>query len=140
MNKYLVELKNTASGEMLLVQVESETTGGASNHALGTNPGYEVVKVKGTHGGKRDGAGRVSKWGEDVITDRRRLPVKYSQQAEDIISELEMVDSILESWDAKVDESRSKSANGQPSERYKYVAQLISDLRSAMKVTGEKLV
>ncbi|MEH2023926.1 hypothetical protein [Nostoc sp.] len=44
-----------------------------------------------------------------------------------------MVESILENWEGKVKESRGKSAGGQPSERYKYVAQLLGELKQALK-------
>ncbi|MDZ8225912.1 MULTISPECIES: hypothetical protein [unclassified Nostoc] len=99
-----------------------------------------MVKLKHTHGGKRSGAGRVSKWGDGVKTQTYRLPPAFGEKAEEVVGELEMVGHILDSWQSKVDESKGKSANGQPSERYKYVDQLIRDLKQAMQVTGEKLV
>lgn len=140
MNKYLVELKHSTSGDMMLVQLESDSLENACDNAVKANPDYEVVKVKHTHGGKRNGAGRTSKWGDGVKTKNCRLPITFGDKAEDIVTELEMVNHILDSWQSKVDESRAKSASGQPSERYKYVAQLVADLKQAMKVTGEKLV
>ncbi|MBD2201501.1 hypothetical protein H6G33_02640 [Calothrix sp. FACHB-1219] len=140
MNKYLVELKHSTSDEMLLVQLESDSLESASDNAVKANPDYEVVKVKHTHGGKRTGAGRTNKWGDGVKTQVYRLPPTIGEQAEDIVSELAMINSILESYQSKVDESKAKSASGQPSERYKHVGQLIGDLRQAMKVTSEKLV
>jgi hypothetical protein len=138
MPKYLVELKD-ANGEMQLVQLEQSSLEDAYNHAVADNPGCEVVKVKHTHGGKRSGAGRVSKWGDGVKTQVYRLPPSLGEKVEDVVTELEMVNHILDSWQSKVDESKSKSANGQPSERYKYVAQLVADLREAMKVSSESL-
>ncbi|MBD2200408.1 MULTISPECIES: hypothetical protein [Calothrix] len=140
MNKYLVELKHSTSGDMLLVQLESDSLESAGDSAVKANPDYELVKVKHTHGGKRTGAGRAGKWGDGVKTQVYRLPPTIGEQAEDIVSELEMIKSILESYQSKVDESKAKSASGQPSERYKHVGQLIGDLRQAMKVTSEKLV
>ncbi|BAY95457.1 MULTISPECIES: hypothetical protein [unclassified Tolypothrix] len=140
MTKYLVELKHSTSGDMKLVQLEQDTLEDAHSHALEANPGYEVVKVKHTHGGKRNGAGRTSKWGDGVKTKNCRVPITFGDNAEEIVSELEMINHILDSWQSKVDESKAKSASGQPSERYKYVAQLVADLKQAMKVTGEKLV
>jgi len=139
MPKYLVELKSP-SGDMLLVQSEQDTPEDACNSAVVANPGCEVVRVKHTHGGKRKGAGRVGKWGEGVKTQVYRIPPSLGEKLEDVITELEMVNHILDSWQSKVDESKGKSSTGQPSERYKYVAQLVTDLREAMKVIGEKLV
>ncbi len=124
----------------MLVQLEHDSLEDASSSAVESNPGWEVVTVKHTHGGKRSGAGRVSKWGDGVKTQVYRLPPSLGDKAEDIISELEMVNHILDSWQSKVDESKGKSASGQPSERYKYVAQLVADLRQAMQVTSDKLV
>ncbi|MFB2769890.1 hypothetical protein ACE1AT_11475 [Pelatocladus sp. BLCC-F211] len=140
MNKYLVELKHPTTGEVKLLQLLASSVESAKNLATLEADEYEVVKVKGTWGGKREGSGRVSNWGDDVTTYRRWLPEKYSKQAEEIISEIDMVNSILESWESRVNESRAKSANGLPSERYKHVAQLLGDLREAMRVTSEKLV
>ncbi|MDZ8054870.1 MAG: hypothetical protein RMX68_009045 [Aulosira sp. ZfuVER01] len=140
MNKYLVELRHSTSGEMMLIQLEANSPDDACDRAVEANPDYEVVKVKHTHGGKRSGAGRTSKWGDGVKTQVYRLPPVIGDKAEDIVSELEIVNHILESWQSKVDESKAKSANGQPSERYKYVAQLVADLKQAMQVTGNKLV
>lgn len=138
MNKYLVELKHPTSGDMLLVQLEGETSREVYECAVEANPGWEVVKIKSPHGGKRSGAGRVSKWNEK--TKVYRLPPSVGDKVEEIVGELDMVNGILESWESKVNESKSKSASGVPSERYKHVAQLVNDLRTAMKVTGEKLV
>ena len=140
MTKYLVELKDSTTGDMALMQLHASSLDDARQQAVEANPGYEVVKVKHTHGGKRSGAGRVSKWGDGIKTQTYRLPPTLGEKAEDVVSELEMVNHILDSWQDKVDESKSKSASGQPSERYKYVDQLIKDLKQAMQVTGGKLV
>lgn len=140
MAKYLVELKHSVTGDMTLAQVETNHVDAAKEMALKLHPDCTAVKVKGMHGGKREGAGRVSQWGDGVETDRRRLPVRYSRQAEEVIGELEMVNAILQSWEGKVQESKSRSKDGQPAERYKYVAQLVSDLKKAMIVTGDSLV
>ena len=139
MTKYLVELKDS-KGDMALMQLHADSLDEASQQAIEAHLGYEVVKVKYTHGGKRSGAGRVSKWGDGVKTQTYRLPPSFGEKAEDVVSELEMVGHILDSWQGKVDESKGKSASGQPSERYKYVDQLLKDLKQAMQVTGEKLV
>jgi hypothetical protein len=101
---------------------------------------HEIVRVKHSHGGKRSGAGKVGKWGDGVVTKPYRLPIPVGDRIEDIVGELEMVNHILESWQSKVEESKSKSAGGQPSERYKYVAQLVNDLRQVMRVTSGELV
>jgi hypothetical protein len=140
MNKYLVELKHQNTEDMYLLQLDADSPEQAHDRAKELNPECVVVKVKTTHGGKREGSGRKSPWGEDVVTERRRLPSKYSQKAEEIISELDMVNSILECWESKVTESIAKTGKGVPGERYKYVQQLLDDLRKAMNVTSEKLV
>lgn len=138
MPKYLVELRSR-NGDMLLEQLEQPSPEDACKVALEANPGCEVVRVKHTHGGKRSGAGRSSKWGKGVKTEVYRLPPSLGEKIEDVVTELEMINHILDSYQSKVDESKAKSANGQPSERYKYVAQLVTDLREAMKVSSENL-
>ncbi|ARV62737.1 hypothetical protein BZZ01_32505 [Nostocales cyanobacterium HT-58-2] len=140
MSKYLIELKDSVTDDMALLQLEADSPDAAKAHAKTHYPECEVMRIKHTHGGARTGAGRKSPWGEDVVTERRRLPQKYALKAEDVISELEMVNGILECWQDKVAESMSKSANGLPSERYKYVAQLINDLKQAMQITSDSLV
>jgi hypothetical protein len=75
-----------------------------------------------------------------VKTQVYRLPPTLGDNAEEIVGELEMIRHILESWESRVDESRGKSASGQPGERYKYVAQLLADLKQAMQVTGKELI
>jgi hypothetical protein len=140
MAKYLVELSEPTTGDMTLLQLHADSLDEAREQAKVAHPTYEVVKVKHTHGGKRSGAGRVSKWGDEVKTKVYRLPPTLGDKAEEVVSELEMVNGILQAWQSKVDESKGKSANGEPSERYKYVARLLADLRQAMDVTGEKLM
>lgn len=135
-----MELKHSTTDDMLLVQLESDSLENAGDNALKANPDYELVKVKHTHGGKRTGAGRAGKWGDGVKTQVYRLPPTIGDKAEDIVSELEMINHILESWQSEVDRSKSRSDSGQPSARYEHVAQLLDDLKKAMKVTGEKLV
>jgi transposase-like protein len=140
MAKYLIQLNDNATEEMTLFQLDADTLDDAREKAKESYPNSEIVSVKHTHGGKRNGAGRVSKWGEGVKTQVYRLPSSIGEKVEDVITELEMVNHILDSWQSKVDESKGKSANGQPSERYKYVAQLVADLKQAMSVSSKKLV
>lgn len=140
MPKYLVELRHPTSDEMKLVPLQADSPDDAHTQVLEANPDWEVVKVKHTHGGQRHGAGRVSKWGDGVKTQVYRLPPTIGDKITNINDEMQIVNHILDSWQTKVDESKVKSANGQPSEHYKYVAQLVADLRQAMQVTGQKLV
>lgn len=140
MIKYLIELNNPTTGDMALLQLYADSVDEARESARESYPEHEIMRVKHTHGGKRSGAGRVGKWGDGVVTKVYRLPPSLGKKVEDVVGELEMINHILDSWQGKVDESKGKSASGQPSERYKYVAQLVADLRTAMKVTGEKLV
>ncbi|QSJ16676.1 hypothetical protein JYQ62_34160 [Nostoc sp. UHCC 0702] len=140
MTKYLIELNNPTTGDMALLQLHAGSLDDAHRQARENYPDHEIIRVKYSHGGKRSGAGRVGKWGDGVVTKVYRLPPSLGDKAEEIVGELEMVNHILDSWQSKVDESKSKSASGQPSERYKYVAQLVNDIRQAMKVTGEKLM
>jgi len=140
MTKYLIQLSNLATEEMTLFQLDANSLDEARDKAKESYPECEIVSIKHTHGGKRNGAGRVSKWGEGVKTQVYRLPPSIGEKVEDVIGELEMVNHILDSWQSKVDESKSKSANRQPSERYKYVAQLVADLKQAMSVSSQKLI
>ncbi|MEH2295103.1 hypothetical protein [Nostoc sp.] len=80
----------------------------------------------------------VSKWLKGELVGKSKL-----DEAEARIKALEeqlrtqqstgTVESILENWEGKVDESKGKSAGGQPSERYKYVAQRLGELKQALK-------
>ncbi|MBN3894279.1 MAG: hypothetical protein V7L14_29920 [Nostoc sp.] len=95
-----------------------------------------VREDSNSHGGKRSGAGRASKWGEGVKTQIYRLPPSLGDNVEEMARELESLRHVLDNWQLKVDESKGKSATGQPGERYKYVAQLVSELKQAMEVMG----
>ncbi|PHJ61026.1 hypothetical protein VF14_23245 [Nostoc linckia z18] len=138
MTKYLIELVEPTTGERELLQLDADSLDDATKEAKVRYPTWDILKVKHSHGGKRSGAGRTAKWG--VKTQVYRLPPSLGENAEEIVGELEMVRHILETWESRVDESRGKSASNQPSERYKYLAQLLADLKQAMQVTGKELV
>lgn len=140
MAKYLIEIKDPSNGDAGLLQLDANSVDEATREAKATYPSHEIIRVRGGHGGKRIGSGRVGKWGDKVKTQVYRLPPTLGDNAEEIVGELEMVRHILDSWESRVDESRGKSAGGQPGERYKHVAQLLADLKQAMQVTGRELV
>lgn len=137
MAKYLIEIKEPTTGDTELLQLQAESLDQAAREAKTSYPAWDILKVKHSHGGKRSGAGRASKWG--TKTQIYRLPPSLGDNADEIMGELEIVRHILDSWESRVNESRGKSSGGQPSERYKYVAQLLADLRQAMQVTGKEL-
>lgn len=137
---FIVILSNPETGERGLSKLFASTKDEAVKSALESNPGWQIDLVKYTRGGSRPGAGRVSKWGDGVVTDRYRLPKNFGDNAEKVIDSIEGVRAILESWESKVNQSISSSASGHPSERYKYVAQLCSELRSELASLPDSLI
>ena len=137
---FIVILSNPETGDRVLCKLSASSKEEAAERALESNSSWQVDLVKYTRGGSRPGAGRVSKWGDGVVTERYRLPKNLGDNAEKIVDSIEGVCAILESWESKVQQSISASASGQPSERYKYVAQLCSELRSELSSLPDSLV
>ena len=139
MQVYLLFLENV-SGETLLLRTFAESSENAIENATAHNPGWIPIKCKLSHGGSRPGAGRISKWGEGVETHRYRLPKTFGDKASEIMDTLEGIHAILETWESKISESASRSASGQPAERYKYVSQLCSELRNELQSLPESFI
>lgn len=137
---FIVILSNSETGDRTLCKLSAFTKDEAAALAVESCPGWQVDLVKYTRGGSRPGAGRISKWGDGVTTDRYRLPKNFGDNAEKVIDSIEGVRAILESWESKVHQSMLASASGQPSERYKYVAQLCSELRSELSSLPDSLI
>lgn len=140
MVKYLVELKDGSTGDMTLLQLQADSCEQAAGMVNQSHPGYEVVKIKSSHGGKRTGSGRTGKYGDGVKTKPYRLPISIGENLPEILAELEMVNNILEVYEARVNESKGKTASGAPAERYKYVAELVSSLREATRVINDNII
>ena len=141
MTKFLVTYFDQIANDSDSFRVEAESKEDAERYVYENYrlPRYRILKISHTHGGARAGSGGVSKWGDGVRTKVVRLPQPIAEGIRDILGDLEQVDGLLESWQARVDESRGRSATGEPAERYKYVAQLLDDLRAAMVATQKIL-
>jgi hypothetical protein len=136
MQKYLIEVKQTQSDDTALLQITADTVESA---VKAVEPSWEVLRVRKPWGGRRDGAGRVSVWGKGVETHRYRLPVPFGSNAEEIVGSLEALKTVLEVWEAKVQDSKNRT-NGKPSERYKYVEQMANELRQCLKDLPDSFV
>jgi hypothetical protein len=137
MHKYLIEVRDINTDDTALLQISAES----SEEAMGSVDlnRWEVLHVRKPWGGRREGAGRVSKWGDGVATDRYRLPVPLGSNAEEIVSSLESLKAVLEVWEAKVQDSRDRSG-GKTAERYKYVEQMAAELRRCLSDLPDSLV
>lgn len=129
LSKFVVIIRNSQNDDRQLGIVAAESREEAAQSVLDSNPGWEIELVKFNRGGARPGAGRVSKWGDNVETHRYRLPRSFGDNAEKIIDSLEMINAVVESWESRVTQSAASTASGQPAERYKYVAQMCAELR-----------
>jgi hypothetical protein len=137
MHKYLIEVRDIKTDDTALIQTSAESLEEAAESIDSTQ--WEVLRVRAPWGGKREGAGRVSKWGDGVKTDRYRLPIALGTNAEEIVSSIEALKTVLEVWEAKVDDSKHRS-NGKTAERYKYVEQMAVELRQCLKDLPDSLV
>lgn len=137
MHKYLIEVRDIKTDDTALIQVSAECPQEAAEAIDPTQ--WEVLRVRAPWGGKREGAGRVSKWGDGVKTDRYRLPIAFGSNAEEIVSSLESLKAVLEVWEAKVQDSRDRSG-GKTAERYKYVEQMAQELRQCLSDLPDSLV
>ncbi len=137
MQKYLIEVKDIHSEDTALLQISADSPDSAVAEV--DTAQWEVLRVRKPWGGKRDGAGRVSKWGDNVKTERYRLPIPLGSNAEEVVSSIEALKTVLEVWEAKVTESKNRSG-GKPAERYKYVEQMMNELRQCLKDLPESLL
>lgn len=137
MQKYLIEVKDIHSDETALLQIAAHTPDSAVAEVDMSL--WEVLRVRKPWGGRREGAGRVSRWGDGVKTERYRLPIPLGSNAEEIVGSLEALKTVLEIWETKVTESKNRSG-GKPAERYKYVEQMCGELKEAIKDLPESLV
>jgi hypothetical protein len=137
MQKYLIEVRDIKTDETALLQIAADSPDEAMAE-VDLNQ-WEVLRVRKPWGGRRDGAGRVSKWGDGVKTERYRLPIPLGSNAEEVVSSIESLKTVLEIWEAKVTESKNRSG-GKPSERYRYVEQMAQELRTSLKDLPESLV
>lgn len=137
MHKYLVEVRDINSEDTALIQISAESISEAGELIDPTQ--WEVLRVRAPWGGRREGAGRVSKWGDGVKTDRYRLPIPLGSNAEEIVSSIEAVWATLEVWEAKVQDSCDRSG-GKVAERYKYVEQMVNELRQCLSELPDSLV
>ncbi len=137
MHKYLIEVRDINSDDTALIQVSAESPQDATESVDSGH--WEVLRVRAVWGGKREGAGRVSKWGDGVKTDRYRLPIPLGTNAEEVVSSLESLKAVLEVWEAKVAESQDRSG-GKTAERYKYVEQMAAELRQCLKDLPDSLI
>jgi hypothetical protein len=137
MQKYLLEVRDLHTDDTALLQI----TGHSPDDAVAEVDlnRWEVLRVRRPWGGRRDGAGRVSKWGDGVKTERYRLPIPLGSNAEEVVSSIEALKTVLEIWEAKVQESKNRSG-GKVAERYKYVQQMYLELRQCLKDLPESLI
>lgn len=135
--KFIVTLVNPENSDRQVGVITAESSEEAAQEAILCNPGWEIEKVKYSKGGARAGSGRVSKWGDKVETHRYRLPKSFGDNAEKIMDSLEVLQGIVESWESRAEQSAAVSAGGQPSERYKYVAQMCAELKAELKSLPE---
>jgi hypothetical protein len=137
MQKYLIEVRDIKTDNTALLQIAAESQEDAVAEVDTSQ--WEVLRVRRPWGGRRDGAGRVSRWGDGVKTERYRLPVPLGNNAEELVSSIEALKTVLEVWESKVQESKDRSG-GKSSERYKYIEQMTQELRACLKDLPDNLV
>ncbi len=131
-SKFIVTLFDPETDNRQVGVLTATSPEEAGEEAVSFNPGWRVEKVKHSRGGARPGAGRVSKWGDGVTTHRYRLPKTFGDNAEQIMDSIEVLQGIIESWEERTKQSAAASAGAQPSERYKYVAQMCAELKAEL--------
>ncbi|MBW4597483.1 MAG: hypothetical protein KME46_32450 [Brasilonema angustatum HA4187-MV1] len=136
MHKYLIEVSNIETEDTALLQITADTPEEA---VADIENGWEVIRVRKPWGGKREGAGRVSKWGENVETHRYRLPKPLGDNAEEVVESLESLKTVLEVWENKVTDSKARSG-GKVGERYKYVEQMLEELKKCLSDLPESFI
>ncbi|MBP5977993.1 hypothetical protein HW132_36185 [Brasilonema sp. CT11] len=136
MHKYLIEVRDIETEDTALLQIAADSPEEALEFV---DPCWEVLKVRKPWGGKRDGAGRVSKWGDRVETHRYRLPKPLGDNAEEIVGSIDALKTVLEVWENKVNDSKARSG-GKAAERYKYVEQMTEELRKCLEDLPENFV
>lgn len=137
MQKYLILVRDLHTNGTSVLQIAGESADDAVAKVDLTE--WEVLRLLKPWGGKRDNAGRVSKWGDNVKTERYRLPIPFGSNAQEIVGSLEALKTVLEVWENKVTESKNRSG-GKPAERYKYVEQMARELRRCLKDLPDNLV
>jgi hypothetical protein len=137
MQKYLIEVRDIKTDDTALLQIAADSPDDAVAEVDLSQ--WEVLRVRKPWGGKRDGAGRVSKWGDGIKTERYRLPIPFGSNAQEIVGSLEALKTVMEVWESKVEDSKARSG-GKPSERYRYVEQIIRELRQCLKDLPESLI
>lgn len=104
----------------------------ADTHTSKNGKQIYIRKSDSNWGGKREGSGKESPWGRNTVTTRRRLPIFYAENAEDIIEAIEMMQNTIEQWEEEINQSKERSTKG-GSERYKKAESLLNEMKQAMK-------
>jgi 50S ribosomal subunit-associated GTPase HflX len=129
MEKFLIHVRDIETDDTALLQIKAETKEDALKQIDISE--YEIIKVLPKRGGKREGAGRVSRWGDGVKTDRYRLPVQLGENIYDVVNSIEDLRGICQFWRDKLVDSQSKS-QGKTSERYKHVEKMLEDIEACL--------
>lgn len=97
--------------------------------------GYFRVSHKKKRGGYRPGAGGQGGSPSRYQTKTKvvRVPEKIADLIPDLIDSLEGLQNTVDFYSEQVQQSSLNSSNGQPSDRYKKVQQLIQQLEQDMK-------
>ncbi|MBV9386551.1 MAG: hypothetical protein JOZ78_09005 [Chroococcidiopsidaceae cyanobacterium CP_BM_ER_R8_30] len=133
MPSYLAVLtQDPISEEYKLCNVFANTQQDAIEHLIASNPDWTVTHIGHIHEGSRPESDYPSNSGEGVRTECYELPVKSGERELDVVNLIERFRTIINRWQNKIELSSSRSATGEPSERYKYVAQLIGELNSEL--------
>ena len=133
MPNYLAILtREPISEEYKLCDVSAKTQQDAIDHLIASNPGWTVTHIGSIHEGSRPESGCPDKLGEGVGTQCYRLPIKFGERALDVVNTIEGLRAIINRWQNRVGLSSGRSATGEPAERYKYVAQLIDELKAEL--------
>jgi hypothetical protein len=133
MPNYLAVLtREPTSEESKLYRIFANNQRDAIEHLIASNPGWTVTHIGHIHEVSIPESACPSEWGDDVPIEQYTLPVKFSESALDVVNTIEGLRAIIDRWQNRVELSCSRSATGEPSERYKYVAQLIRELKSEL--------
>lgn len=130
MERFLIQVKEIDTDDTALLQLKAEDKDSAIAQIDSSK--YEIIKVLPKRGGKREGAGRVSKWGDGVKTDRYRLPVPLGENIDEAVDSVEAMRKICEFWRDKLTESQARSG-GKTNERFKHVESMLKELESCLE-------
>lgn len=122
------------------LEVEAETSEEAiaiaENFAQTEHHGFFPVSTKRKRGGRRPGAGgkggSPAKYG--MKTKVVRVPEAIADCVPALLNAVESVDRLVKLYDSRVEESRNRTASGQPAERYKYLDEFLSQLEPDIEV------